>query len=338
MIIDLRKFIAVEKPFWEELEAHLDRLDRESERSCWDLETVRRFHYLYQRASADLAKVKTFSAEPEMRQYLESLVARSYGEIHSIRERSVRFSPLRWFFVTFPQTFRRHSGAFVLAALLMFAGAVLGSFALLLEEDAKEIIMPFPHLLGDPSDRVAEEEARDGRHLAGGKTSFSAMLMTHNTRVAITTLAMGITWGVGTVIILFFNGVILGAVSLDYILAGELVFLIAWLLPHGAIEIPAILVAGQAGLVLAVALIGKGNRATLRQRMRAVSGDLVTLIFGVAILLIWAGIVEAFLSQYHYPVLPYWVKIGFGLVQLILLTLFLVKSGASTAKGGERYA
>jgi hypothetical protein len=54
---------------------------------------------------------------------------------------------------------------------------------------------------------------------------------------------------------------------------------------------------------------------------------LTTLIFGVAAMLIWAGIVEAFFSQYHEPVLPYEVKIGFGILELVLLVLFLARSG-----------
>ena len=45
--------------------------------------------------------------------------------------------------------------------------------------------------------------------------------MTHNTKVAILTLALGLTWGVGTLIMLFYNGVILGAVAVDYVMAGE---------------------------------------------------------------------------------------------------------------------
>ena len=84
--------------------------------------------------------------------------------------------------------------------------------------------------------------------------------MTHNTEVSIFTLALGMTWGVGTIIMLFYNGVILGAVAVDYIRAGETKFLLGWLMPHGVVEIPAILIAGQAGLLLASALIGHGRR------------------------------------------------------------------------------
>ena len=107
------------------------------------------------------------------------------------------------------------------------------------------------------------------------------------------------TWGVGTIIVLFYNGIILGAIVLDYMRAGQTLFLLGWLLPHGAVEIPAILIAGQAGLVLARALIGWGKRTPLRARLRTIGADLVTLTCGAALLLIWAGIVEAFLSQYH---------------------------------------
>ena len=195
------------------------------------------------------------------------------------------------------------------------------------DPDVKDVLLPFAGLHGDPSERVAQEENAKVDRLAGAKTSFSSNLMTHNTKVAIFTLALGLTWGIGTLIMLFYNGVILGVVALDYVMAGETTFLLGWLLPHGAIEIPAIILAGQSGLVLAGALIGWGKPISLKMRLRRISADLTTLIFGVAVMLIWAGIVEAFFSQYHEPVLPYEVKIGFGIIEIALLVLFLARPG-----------
>jgi uncharacterized membrane protein SpoIIM required for sporulation len=179
----------------------------------------------------------------------------------------------------------------------------------------------------DPKKRVAEEEKSRGDRLEGMKSTFSAELMTHNIKVAIFTLALGMTWGFGTILMLFYNGVILGAVAVDYIHAGETKFLLGWLMPHGVIEIPSILIAGQAGLMLAMAVIGRGSRLTLPARLRAIAPDVVTLIFGVALLLVWAGFIEAFLSQYHEPVIPYSAKIAFGCIELTLLCLFLSRSG-----------
>lgn len=326
MIIDLHKFSAAERPAWQELEKLLDRLESEPGLRL-NLEQARQFHYLYERTSAALAKLVTFSAEPELRRYLEALVARAYCEIHETRGQQKRFSPLHWFLHTLPQTFRRHVKAFQLSLAVTMVGCLFGAGALAFDPESKSVIMPFSHLNGDPADRVAREESAQRDHMAGGKSSFSSELMTHNTQVSISTLALGMTWGIGTIVALFYNGVILGAVALDYVRAGQTQFLLGWLMPHGVIEIPAILIAGQAGLVLAHALIGWGRRDRLAARFRAIAPDLVTLIFGVGVMLVWAGFIESFLSQYHQPVIPYAVKITFGVIELVLLVLFLARSG-----------
>ncbi|HTI68523.1 MAG TPA: stage II sporulation protein M [Candidatus Limnocylindria bacterium] len=328
MIVNLQRFAAGARPAWQELEAMLDRLEANPDRRL-TLEQSLRFHYLYQRAAADLAKIATFSAEPETRRYLEHLVSRAYGEIHETREKRGRIRPLEWFFGTLPRTFRRHLSAFYLSVAITLAGSLFGGFAIALDPSAKPVLMPFSHLMKDPAQRVAEEESAKKDRMDGHKTAFSAELMTHNTKVSILTLALGMTWGLGTIIMLFYNGVMLGAVCVDYVRAGQAKFLMGWLMPHGVIEIPAIVIAGQAGLILALALIGWGKRATLATRLRAVSRDLATLIFGVALLLVWAGIIEAFLSQYHEPVIRYEAKIALGVVELCLLVFYLAKSGSS---------
>jgi uncharacterized membrane protein SpoIIM required for sporulation len=101
------------------------------------------------------------------------------------------------------------------------------------------------------------------------------------------------------------------------------------------VEIPAILIAGQGGFVLAGAMLGRGDRRGLRTRLRAAAPDLATLIGGVALLLVWAGIVEAFLSQYHEPRLPYGVKIAFGVAELAALAWFLAAAGRRAAPAAE---
>ena len=334
MIIDLQKFVASERGHWADLESLLDKLENDPGFKL-SLDQLKHFHYLYERISADLAKITTFASEPQTRRYLESLVARAYGEIHETRERPHRLAPVHWFVNTFPQTFRRHLRAFWLSVAITIVGSLFGAGAIAFDPGAKAVIMPFSHLQGDPSERVSREERTADDRLSGVKGTFSTTLMTHNTQVSILTLALGMTWGVGTIIMLFYNGVILGAVAADYLLAGQTKFLVGWLLPHGSFEIPAILIAGQAGLILGGALIGWGGRTSLGTRLRQVSRDLVTLMFGVAGLLIWAGFVEAFLSQYHEPIIPYWAKISFGAVELGLLALFLARSGRKTAQDAE---
>ncbi len=335
MIVDLQRFIDANRPGWNDLEQMLERIANDPDTSL-TLDETRRFHQLYRRAAADLAKIATFSSEPATRRFLEHLVARAYGEIHETREPRRQIAPWKWFFTTLPQTFRKHVGAFYLSVAITAAGCLFGGFAIALDPESKPALMPFSHLLGDPAKRVAQEENATEDRLSGQKSSFSAYLMTHNTKVSILTMSLGMTWGIGSVVLLFYNGVMLGAVAVDYIRAGQTKFLLGWLMPHGVIEIPAIMIAGQAGILLAIALIGWGTRASLTTRLREVSKDLATLICGVGLLLVWAGFIEAFLSQYHEPVIRYQVKIAFGFVEAILLTLFLARSGAkkSLKSGG----
>lgn len=334
MLLDVEKFIRERRRDWQEFEAMLLHLENDARKARFDVEEVRRFHYLYERIAADLTKLSAYAVEPETRSYLESLVARGFGEMHG-NSRRLPFTRSCIRLVTaFPQAVRRHFAVLLMVLALFGTGMVFGGLALALDETAKPVLMPFPHLLGDPSERVAEEEAlaAEADPMAGGRSTFSAYLMTHNTKVAIFTLALGMTFGIGTGILLFYNGVMIGAVLMDYILAGESVFLAGWLLPHGSVEIPAILLAGQGGLLLGKTLLFARGRKSMGQRLHEIRGDLVALIAGVAVLLIWAGIIESFMSQSHEPILPYAVKIAFGALQLVALIAYLSLAGR---RGGE---
>lgn len=327
MILDLDKFLASERPHWDELEGFLARFESGGGDRL-SLDELRRFHYLYERASSDLGKLTTFASEPDTRRYLETLVARAYAEIHETRTRATRFRPLHWFASVFPNAFRKHINAFWVSLASTVAGVLFGLLATAIDPDSRHVTMPFGHDQMTPSQRVGREVASGGS-ATGGSVSFSTQLMTHNTQVSILTLSLGMTFGIGTLISLFYNGVILGAISLDYIQDGQARFLAGWILPHGSIELPAIIIAGQAGCILGAALLGRGAAVSLRMRLRAVTPDLVTLIGGVAVMLVWAGIVEGLFSQYHEPIVPYSVKIAFGLVELTGLVLFLGFAGRS---------
>jgi uncharacterized membrane protein SpoIIM required for sporulation len=320
VIIDLPRFVAAERPYWDELAALLAKLEAEPERRL-PLSEIRRLHYLYERCSSDLSRLDTFATEPGLRAFLGSLVSRAYSLIHETR------APLklRWrtAVLAFPRAFRRHLQAFRLSVAVTLVGCAFGWFALHVDTRNKAILMPFPGLLVPPAERVAQEESVKEDPLKGVKASFAAQLMTHNTQVTLMAMAMGLTFGVGTLLLLFYNGVILGAVATDYIVGGQGVFLAGWLLPHGSVEIPAILLGGQAGFILAGALIGWGDRTPRAQRLRTVAADLVTIVSGAGVLLVWAGTVESFISQHHQPVIPYGLKIAFGLCEMTALAFYL---------------
>ncbi|MCG8637722.1 MAG: stage II sporulation protein M [Desulfobacterales bacterium] len=331
MILDLNKFIKEGRVIWTELETLLDRFENDPHLALTTAE-IKRFHYLYQRSSADLAKLMGFSAQQDVRVYLESIVGRAFSLIHDTRRSRKRPRPFRWLFHTFPAAFRRHLTAFWLATAILTAGSLLGAAAMGIDQNAKQALMPFSHLMQDPADRVAKEESAGRDRIAGHKSTFASQLISNNTRVSFLALSLGITWGVGTVLVLFSNGIFLGATVADYVMAGQTKFLIGWLLPHGSVELPAIILASQAGFILAGALIGRGEPVSLKTRFRRVSADLFTIMGGVCLMLLWAGFIEAFLSQYHEPFVSYDLKILFGGLQCTGLVIFLWFSGRGREK------
>lgn len=326
MIINLNKFILEGKVIWAELEEMLDEIKKDPDTRLGILR-AQRLHYLYQRTCSDLAKLSGFSTGQEIKTYLSTLAGRAYAHIHENKRQPGRFNPIKWFFYSFPVTFRKNITAFWIALAVILTGSLLGGIAIQIDKDAKASLMPFPHLMQDPVKRVAHEESAKKDRLEDKKSSFASYLISNNTKVSFFALSLGATWGVGTLILLFSNGIFLGATIADYIAAGQTQFMIGWLLPHGSIEIPAIILAGQAGFILASAMIGWGKPISFRTRLRLVSSDILTLMGGVVIMLIWAGFIEAFLSQYHEPFISYNLKIIFGCFQLLILIYFLFYSG-----------
>ncbi|MCL1920336.1 MAG: stage II sporulation protein M [Kiritimatiellaeota bacterium] len=324
MIVDLQRFLNRNEPQWRALEDVLKRIEQDPGTPL-GIADITRLHALYEHASNNLAELNSAVSNPEVRKYVETLVMRAYSEVYSQRARATRFSPLRWLLQTFPQTFRKHAGFFALACAITLGGILFGGGAILADPPSREVLMPFGHDKIDPRKRVAEEE-KHSLDKTRGRHAFSAHLLQNNARVSVFTFASGITYGIVSGILLFYNGAILGAISTDYVMAGQGRFLAAWLLPHGSVEIPCILFAGQAALLLGAVMFGRRSNLRLGLRIRAVLPDLVTLIGGAVVLLAWAALVESFLSQYHSPRI-YILKIAFGLVEAVLLALFLAYGG-----------
>lgn len=331
MIVDLENYLKQAKPRWDQLENLLMRLEQPG--SVLSVEECQEFRQLYDSSLVDLSELKHFAFEREVCQHLENIISRCSVQMMPQAKSSGRWSPFTWLRQTFPMAFRRRFNAFLLSVAVTLTGCLFGAGAIAFDPPSKGVIMPFPHLLMTPTQRVKMEEKRiSGNHpIDENRAAFSAQLMTHNSKVSITTMAFGLTYGVGTVVMLFYNGVILGGVCADFLLDGQRIFLVGWLLPHGAIEIPAILLAGQAGMILAWAMLDRRQGKSMGVRLGKVLPDVSTIIVGVALMLVWAGIVESFLSQYHEPILPYSIKIGFGLMELVGLMAYLGLCGRTKA-------
>src|SRR5208283_707261 len=104
-----------------------------------------------------------------------------------------------------------------------------------------------------------------------GSPMLSSFVITNNIRVALTAFALGITFGLGTIWVLAVNGAMVGGIAGAFAKSG-----IQWqmwmvILPHGALELSAIVIAGGAGLMVGYGLWAPGQRT----RRRALREDVV---------------------------------------------------------------
>ena len=326
MILDLERFQAQARPRWSNLESLLAALESRPDRRLSPAESEQ-LQELYAQTGTDLNHVTHGALAPELRQYLERLVARAYAELYYIPPtRSELWRPRHWMriFTLFPETFRRQARYFLLAVLITVLGCAMGGLAVRYDPVSVDVLLPADYLR-NPEQRVQQEEQAKGRHVQTAQTeaAFSAQLISHNIQVSLLAAALGVTFGIGTALLLFENGVMLGAVAVRYTQQGFGLFVTAWLLPHGAFEIPSILIAGQAGFYLARLLLRRREDRNVRESMR----EWLVLVAGLALMLVWAGLMEAFFSQHHEPVLPYRLKVAIGGTELALLTIYLLLIG-----------
>jgi uncharacterized membrane protein SpoIIM required for sporulation len=271
VILDLERFQVQARPRWRDLESLLAALESRPDRRL-NLAEGEQLQELYAQVAADLNRVTHGTLAHELRQYLERVIARAYAELYYAPPvRSEIWQPRRWLriFTAFPETFRRHFRYFALAVLITLLGCALGGLAVHYDPASVEVLLPADYLR-NPDQRVHQEEQVQGQHLDSAQTeaAFSAQLIQHNIQVALLAAALGVTFGIGTALLLFENGVLLGAVAVHYTQRGFGLFMTAWLLPHGVFEIPSILIAGQAGFYLARLLLRRREDRNFRQSMR----------------------------------------------------------------------
>ena len=341
--MDIKSFLNSRQPRWERLTALLDRIEAKGLENLSPHE-VDEFYALYRLVSADLNLVQTRTGNPTVLEYLEGLVGRAYAHLAP----PSRFRPFRaWARVVrrgFPEAVRAEAFLVALAAAVMLAGAAVGFLGTVISPAAAEAILPPQHLTERPSERVArlERDAWGGRERIDSTQKhalFSSFLFTHNVRVSVLAFALGLTFGVGTLVLLFYNGTVLGSITALYVADGVSGFFIAWVGPHGAVELPCIVLGGAAGLMLARAQFRR-EAGSLGAQLRAVRPRLVDLIIGIASFLAVAGLIEGGFSQLTQPTVPRWLKIGvavalFGGFMYYLFGMPTRKRGETAAPGSE---
>lgn len=330
--MNLERWVRSRRPTWRHLDELLVRIERRGLQSLSRAELQELGRY-YRASSADLSRVRALNVGGDVQAYLNNLVVRAHNQVYQ-RERN-RFSDLlNFIWKTFPALVRRNI-LYILAAELVFLVPAVICYSMTLSDGE------FAHLeLAKGQPLIPEEMWQIIQHKQMWTDSAqhysplaSGAIAANNLRVALMAFALGVTFGFGTVYVLMTNGMHIGTVFGACAKVGIDLRLLAFVAPHGILELSAIFICGGAGLLIGWSLLVPG-RLRRRDAFRLAVRPAMGLFAGCIPLVLVAGLIEGFISPRTDLSQDTKIMVSMATLACLLLYLFLPRGSPRTKDDG----
>ncbi len=281
---------------WFELEELLDKVEKKGPRAL-TTEELTRLPILYRAAVSSLSVARSISLDRNLVEYLEALAARAFVCVYGTRS---GFWESVWAFASrqFPAMVRKYRWPICLSALFLLLGACTAFMMVLRDSEHYFTFVAEAYASGrDPT--ASTESLREVLYQggeAGQLSAFASTLFSHNARIGMMSFALGFLAAVPTFLLLFINGLVLGAFAALYHSRGLSFELWAWLLPHGITEISALVLCGGAGIALGRAVIFPGRHTRTANLVRT-GKEVAVIVIGAVFMLAIAGLIEGVFRQ-----------------------------------------
>lgn len=312
--MNVQRWIARREPNWKRLDGLLRRVEKHGLKSLSASE-IEELASLYRSVSADLARGRTNAVGNTLVQDLQQLTSRSYNQIYQgsrLQEWRAVVEFYRWGFPAIVQ----QSRGYIAIATGIFAIAALVAWWYAWQDPVFMSMLVPQHLI---------EQVRDRHELwmgsiVGIEPLASSGITINNLKVSFAAVAGGITAGAYTIFILVNNGLHIGAIA-TLVGQNNLAYPFwAFVFPHGSLELPAIFLAGGAGLLIGRALLFPGKYRRM-DALKFYGSQAAKLVFGIIPMLIIAGAIEGFFSPN--PTIPDEMKYLVGIGLFLGLVMYL---------------
>lgn len=305
--MNVKQFVKQHREDWKQLEDLLGTLRKRKNTTG---PAIDRFNRLYQKAAQSLSYSQTYFPGEEVTDYLNGLVSKSHNLLYKDQISSGK--QVRHFFSTTFIGLLLEQWKFVVTAMLLFTIGAIGAFISVVNDPLHLYsILPAEMSQGvDPSNLGKSDGQVDS-------SLMSAAIMTNNIKVAFLAFAGGVTFGLLTVYMLVYNGIIVGALAAVFWNQGMSYEFWAYIVPHGMIELTAIFIAGGAGLLMGYKLFVPG-RFTRGYQLKQQAKRSVQLLLGTVPLFVIAGIIEGFITPAAIPLLAKYMVAFITVIGLIL--------------------
>jgi uncharacterized membrane protein SpoIIM required for sporulation len=272
----------------------------------------------YREMTTDLARLQTASRgrDNESLFYVSRLVARGHNLLYRQRGRTI---PTIFDYITgtVPSEVRRSSRPIALAALLLFGPATAAYTAIVRNPAVASEILPDEMI--SRATTGSEREKRGEGYVSIPeeiRPVVASRIISNNVTVTYLTFAMGLTAGIGTILMLVFNGVAIGSGVGLFASRGVARLILAFIAPHGVLELSAICIAGGGGLLIAKGIVLPLDR-TRRDALVENGKRAIDLIAASTLLLVVAGTLEGLVSPRVWPLS--WKLTISGMTALLML-------------------
>ena len=289
-LVNATRFRQAHSGDWERLDELVTRLERRSIRSLSD-DDLLELPALYRTTLSSLSVARDTSLDRSLITYLEQLSTRAYFQIYGVQTPASR-QIARFFVRSWPESVRAIWRE-TLFCVLLTAGAAFVSY-FLIRGDPSWFYSMIPQGLAGGRDPSASAEYLRSTLYEGEKDwlgVFATFLFTHNSQIAIFSFALGFAFAVPTVLLIIYNGLMLGAFVAVFAARGLGLNVAAWLMIHGTTEIFAICISGAAGIRIGMAIAFPG-RLSRMDAVVAAGRTAATAMAGTVIMLAVAGLLE----------------------------------------------
>lgn len=318
--MNLQRWILQRKPDWEKLEKLLDTIN------AYGLKGLRSDQLLmlgslYRSVSADLSRARSNNVGEQITDYLNNLTSKAHNYVYRLPPMKL-LDILNFFIYDFPQTFRSTFPQFLIAFCIFWFGAILAMTTVHVDPSNTSHLFLADHVIDKLEQGQVWTDATDASPFV------SSFVITNNIRIALTALAYGIIFGVGTLFIMFYNGFMIGG-GIQVVIENGLGYnILSFIAAHGVIELTTIFIAGGAGLLIGWALIDPGEYTrwdAVKLRARSAS----KLGLGCVVLLIIAGTIEGLISP-NSAIHPYF-KFSVAIISAFALIIYFSLVGRKSA-------
>lgn len=290
VLVNATRFRAAHEADWQRLDQLVTRMEKRSLGALSD-DDILALPLLYRTTLSSLAVARDTSLDRSLITYLEQLCTRAYFQIYGVQTSVWR--QLGHFFARgWPEAVQGLWRETLVCALLTLASAVVAF--LLVRSDPSWFYGIIPESLAGGRDPSASAESLHRtlyeRH-DDMLTTFATYLFTHNSQVAIFAFALGFAFAVPTILLILYNGLMLGAFFAVFAAKGLAFNLGGWLAIHGTTELFAIAIAGAAGLRIGTAIAFPGRDTRTESAVRAGRSAAVAM-GGTVVMLAVAGLLE----------------------------------------------